>query len=135
MCIRDRPYTTLYQSEVKKQPVSYKFNAEKLTGEFEVKYSLWYSFSLKEKCCDLFFSTAELPIPVGMEATHITMQHNHKYLTLKLYPTEMAMVAKKAEEVKPDNRFELELWTWDEPELCIRDSICSAMTVQTVGET
>lgn len=111
------PYTTLYQSEVKKQPVSYKFNAEKLTGEFEVKDSLWYSFSLKEKCCDLFFSTAELPIPVGMEATHITMQHNHKYLTLNLYPTEMAMVAKKAEEVKPDNSFELELWTWDEPEV------------------
>lgn len=111
------PYTTLYQSDVKKQPTSYNFDAEKLTGEFDVKDSLWYSFSLKKKCCELYFNAAEIPIPAGMKTSHVNMLRNHNYLTLELYPVEKVMSAKKTEEVKQDKSFELELWTWNELEV------------------
>ena len=47
------PYQTIYQSAVKKEPVSFSLDTKLMTGEFSIKDSLWYNFSLKKNTCDL----------------------------------------------------------------------------------
>ena len=112
------PYRTIYQSTVKKEPSSFNLDSERMTGEFMVKDSLWYNFSLKNNTCDLVFDRKEIVIPAGMELARASRSSSQKFLTMELRPyQEKVNKDKKEEEVKPDKSFELELWTWDEPEV------------------
>ena len=60
------PYQTIYQSPVKKEPASFSLNTKRMTGEFCVKDSLWYNFSLKKNTCDLVFDRKNIVLPTGM---------------------------------------------------------------------
>lgn len=112
------PYQTIYQSAVKKEPVSFSLDTKLMTGEFSIKDSLWYNFSLKKNTCDLVFDRKEVILPTGMELARATLSHSQKFLTMELRPyQEKVNKDKKEEEVKPDKSFELELWTWDEYEV------------------
>ena len=112
------PYQTIYQSAVKKEPVSFSLDTKLMTGEFSIKDSLWYNFSLKKNTCDLVFDRKEVILPAGMELARATLSHSQKFLTMELRPyQEKVNKDKKEEEVKPDKSFELELWTWDEYEV------------------
>ena len=112
------PYRTIYQSSVKKGFSSFSLDKERLTGEFTVKDSLWYNFSLKNNTCDLVFDRKEIVIPAGMELVRASLSSSQKFLTMELRPyQEKVNKDKKEEEIKPDKSFELELWTWDEYEV------------------
>ena len=112
------PYRTIYQSSVKKGLSSFSLDKERLTGEFTVKDSLWYNFSLKNNTCDLVFDRKEIVIPAGMELVRASLSSSQKFLTMELRPyQEKVNKDKKEEEIKPDKSFELELWTWDEYEV------------------
>lgn len=112
------PYQTIYQSSVKKEPSSFSLDAKRMTGEFTVNDSLWYNFSLKKNTCDLVFDRKEIILPTGMELARATLSHSQKFLTIELRPYQGKVSKdKKEEKVKPDESFELELWTWDEYEV------------------
>ena len=112
------PYRTIYQSSVKKGLSSFSLDKEQMTGEFTVKDSLWYNFSLKNNTCDLVFDRKEIVIPAGMELVRASLSSSQKFLTMELRPyQEKVNKDKKEEEIKPDKSFELELWTWDEYEV------------------
>lgn len=113
------PYQTLYQSSVKKEPTSFSLDEQKLTGEFQVKDSLWYNFSLKDKSCVLAFDRKDIVLPVGLEVARINLSRSQKFLTLELRPYQEKPDSQRAKEPekKADKSFELELWTWDEYEV------------------
>ena len=112
------PYQTIYQSSVKKEPSSFSLDAKQMTGEFTVNDSLWYNFSLKKNTCDLVFDRKEIILPTEMELARATLSHSQKFLTIELRPYQGKVSKdKKEEKVKPDESFELELWTWDEYEV------------------
>lgn len=114
------PYQTLYQSPVKKSPSSFNLKEGSQTGEFVVNDSLWYTFSLKKKNCELVFDRKELTLPAGIEIARINMSSDRKFLTLELNSLEDRAKEKalaKEPELKPDKSFELELWAWDEYEV------------------
>lgn len=96
------PYQTIYQSAVKKEPVSFSLDTKLMTGEFSIKDSLWYNFSLKKNTCDLVFDRKEVILPAGMELARTTLSHSQKFLTMELRPyQEKVNKDKKEEEVKP----------------------------------
>lgn len=114
------PYQTLYQSPVKKEPSSFNLDEQRLSGEFSIKDSLWYNFSLKKNSCDLIFDCKEIVLPAGMEIAQANLSAKHSFLTLQLRPRQAKTDRSKArekEEPKPDKSFELELWTWNEYEV------------------
>lgn len=112
------PYQTIYQSSVKKEPVSFNLNAKQMIGGFSIKDSLWYNFSLKKNTCDLVFDRKEIVLPARMELVRANLSSSQKFLTMELRPyQEKINKDKKEEEIKPDKSFELELWTWDEYEV------------------
>ena len=112
------PYQTIYQSSVKKEPVSFNLNAKQMIGGFSIKDSLWYNFSLKKNTCDLVFDRKEIVLPARMELARASLSSSQKFLTMELRPyQEKVNKDKKEEEIKPDKSFELELWTWDEYEV------------------
>lgn len=112
------PYKTLYQSDIRKQPMSFDFNAEKQAGTFNVKDSLWFTFSLRDKRCRLDFDVAEIQVPAGMKISRISLgRKNRNYVTFECYPASGTKRPKLAKDAKPEKDFELELWTWDELEV------------------
>ena len=110
------PYQTIYQSPVKKEPASFSLNTKRMTGEFCVKDSLWYNFSLKKNTCDLVFDRKNIVLPTGMELVRASLSHSQAFLTMELRPCQ-EKVEQNKEEAKPDKSFELELWTWNECEV------------------
>lgn len=111
------PYRTLYQSPVKKEPSSFSFNEKELTGEFSVKDSLWYGFSLKKPICNLLFDRKEIVLPDSLSIGRIDLSRSHQFLTLELRSAQQNFRKKEEQDKKPDTSFELELWTWDELEV------------------
>lgn len=111
------PYQTLFRSTVKKEPSSFSFDKNKQTGEFTIKDSLWYDFSLKDKSCELVFDRKEITLPEGMSFGRIDLLKNRKLLALELRSSQPTPRRKEEQEKKPDTSFELELWTWDELEV------------------
>lgn len=112
------PYATLYQSPVAGQPTSFSFDATARGGEFVVSDSLWYSFSLKDGRLRQEFDAAEIPVPAGMKASAVSVcRTNPDYVTLELRPLHEAKSVRMPEKPVPEWSFELELWTWDEPEV------------------
>ena len=87
-----------------------------MTGEFCVKDSLWYNFSLKKNTCDLVFDRKNIVLPTGMELVRASLSHSQAFLTMELRPCQ-EKVEQNKEEAKPDKSFELELWTWNECEV------------------
>lgn len=112
------PYRTIYQSPVKKEPSYFKMDEKTLTGEFTVKDSLWYTFSVKKNTCDLIFDSKEIVPPTGMEIARANLSNSQSFLTLEFKPyQEKTKVDERKGEGKVDKSFELELWTWDELEV------------------
>ena len=81
-----------------------------MTGEFSIKDSLWYNFSLKKNTCDLGFDRIEVILPAGMELARATLSHSQKFLTmeLRLYQEKVNKDKKEeleeVEEAKKNNR-------------------------------
>lgn len=112
------PYRTIYESAVKKEPSSFRFDENRMNGEFTVNDSLWYNFSLKNNTCDLIFDRKEIAIPTRMEIVHANLSRQQKFLTLQIRPLlPKTDKDKQEDEPKPDKSFELELWTWNEYEV------------------
>ena len=111
------PYATLYQSQVAGQPRSFNFDAATRDGKFIVNDSLWYGFSLKDKRCQLEFDAAEIPVPAGMKASGVSVHTNPDYVTLELRPLQEERPVEVPEKPAQEQQFELELWTWNEPEV------------------
>lgn len=80
------PYQTIYQSSVKKEPTTFSLNAKQMTGEFSIKDSLWYNFSLKKNTCDLVFDRKEIVLPAGMELARASLSRRQKFLTMEIRP-------------------------------------------------
>lgn len=108
------PYRTLYQSEVKEQPVSFNLKEATAEGSFVLNDSLWYDFSLKNNRCELVFRKDEIVLPKGMMETGLSLSSKRSFATMKLmsYAKSSHVTAEKEE--KKDDSFELELWTWNE---------------------
>lgn len=112
------PYRTIYEGAVKKEPSSFRFDENRMNGEFTVNDSLWYNFSLKNNTCDLIFDRKEIAIPTRMEIVHANLSRQQKFLTLQIRPLlPKTDKDKQEDEPKPDKSFELELWTWNEYEV------------------
>lgn len=112
------PYKTLYRSEIAKVPSSYRFNDKNKTGEFNIKDSLWYSFSLNEPACSLLFDCKEVSIPCGFTVTNVDMMKSRNYFVFELKAKENeAEVVNTKSSKRKDTSFDLEMWTWNEYEV------------------